>query len=222
MRKIQFANDQYYHVFNRGVDKRKVFTDSKEYERFILSLILMNDEKDGMMIKWRNYKDSHPSSSLDKFLKLSFSERRRLVEIIAYCCNPNHFHFILKQVSEKGIEKFMHRLSTGYTKYFNDKHHRSGSLFQGTFKATHINRDGLLLYLVVYVNCNSEIHGVAKAKNYRWCSFPCYLKKGRNDIVNKSIILEEFNNLHSFKEFSVSHIRHFEERKADEKIFIES
>lgn len=222
MRKVQFTNDQYYHIFNRGVDKRKVFIDSKEYERFILSLILMNDEKDGMMIKWRNYKDSHPNSSLDEFLKLSFSERKKLVEIIAYCCNPNHYHFVLKQVAEKGIEKFMHRVSTGYTKYFNDRHHRSGSLFQGTFKATHINRDGLLFYLAVYVNCNSEIHGIAKAENYRWCSFPDYLKKGKSDIVNKSIILEEFNNLYSFKKFSVLHIKHFKECKADEKMFIES
>lgn len=222
MRKVQFANDQYYHVFNRGVDKRKVFTDSKEYERFILSLILMNDNKDGMMIKWRNYKESHPNSSLDEFIKLSFSERKKLVEIIAYCCNPNHYHFVLKQVLEKGIEKFMHRVSTGYTKYFNDKHHRSGSLFQGTFKATHINRDGMLLYLTAYVNCNSEIHGIARAENYRWCSFPDYLKRGKSDIVNKNIVLEEFNDVYSFKEFSVSHIKHFKEQKADEKIFIES
>jgi hypothetical protein len=80
----------------------------------------------------------------------------------------------------------------------------------------------MLLYLAAYVNCNSEIHGIAKAENYRWCSFPDYLKKGKNDIVDKDIILAEFNDLKSFKDFSYSHIKHFKEQKADEKIFIES
>ena len=105
MRKIQLENGECYHVFNRGVDKREVFSGIKDYERYFLSMILMNDEQDGLMIKWRNFKESNPGVSLDEFLRLNLSERKKLVKIIAFCLNPNHYHFILKQVADRGIEK---------------------------------------------------------------------------------------------------------------------
>lgn len=215
------VNGEYYHIFNRGVDKREVFADPRDYERYILSMILMNDEQDGLMIRWRNFKRSHPGRSPDEFLRLNLSKRKKLVEIIAFCCNPNHYHFILRQLEKKGIEKFMQRISTGYTMYFNEKNHRSGSLFQGRFKSTHINSNELLLHLSVYVNCNSEIHGIEKAEKYQWCSFPDYIGIRKNGIINKSAILDQFANAKSYKEFSASYAKYFKERKADEKIFLE-
>jgi putative transposase len=83
----------------------------------------------------------------------------RLVEINAYCLNQNHFHLIVKQLRSGGISEFMQKIGTGHTMYFNKKYNRSGSLFQGTFKSTHINSNELLLYLSVYVNANHRIHG---------------------------------------------------------------
>jgi len=221
MRKIQLVNEEYYHIFNRGVEKREIFADEKDHKRFFLSLILMNDEKEGLVIQWRNFKASHPDSTLDEFLRLSLSEKKKLVDIIAYCLNPNHYHFILQQKRDRGIEKFMHRVATGYTMYFNERYHRSGSLFQGSFKATHINSNELLLHLAAYVNCNVEIHGIAKAEDYKWCSFPDYLGKKKSDILSKDIISDQFRDIQSFRDFSVSYIKHFKERKADEKVFLE-
>jgi len=221
MRKIQLANGAYYHIFNRGVDKRDIFVDKKDYERFHLSLILMNDEKNGLMFQWKNYKAAHPRMILDEFLRLSLKERKKMVNVVAYCLNPNHYHLILKQTRSRGIEKFMHRLSTGYTMFFNERYHRNGSLFQGSFKATHIDSNVLLLHLAVYVNCNCEIHGIARAELYDWCSFPDYLKKRRSNILSKNIISDQFKNTQSFKDFSKSYIKHFKERKADQKIFLE-
>ncbi|MDO8529619.1 MAG: transposase [bacterium] len=220
MRKAQLANDECYHIFNRGVDKRKIFSDTNDYERYILSMILMNDEQDGLMIRWRNFKKSHTGVSLDEFLRLNLSERKKLVEIIAYCCNPNHYHFILKQLRGKGIERFMQKIATGYTMYFNEKKHRSGSLFQGRFKSTHIDNNDLLLHLSVYVNFNSEIHGIEKAEKYRWCSLPDYMKIRKDDTisVNKSIVLDQFTDTNAYKEFSTLYVKYFKERKADEKI----
>ena len=215
------ANEECYHIFNRGVDKREVFADAKDYERFVLSMILMNDEQDGLMIRWRNFRKSHANSSMDEFLRLNLSERKKLVEIIAYCCNPNHYHFILKQLGDKGIERFMQRISTGYTMYFNEKNNRSGSLFQGRFKSNHIDSSELLLHISAYVNCNSEIHGIEQAEKYPWCSFPDYIGIRKNGIINKNIVLDEFNNANQYKDFAVSYIKYFKERKADEKIFLE-
>jgi len=217
------ANGECYHVFNRGVDKREVFADVKDYERYLLSMLLMNDEQDGLMIRWRNFKESHENASLDEFLRLNLSERRPMVEIIAYCCNPNHYHLILKQLREKGIEKFMQRISTGYTMYFNERNKRSGSLFQGRFKSTHINSDELLLHLSVYVNCNSEIHGMEKSEKYRWCSFPNYMGTRKSDIikVSKKIVLDQFTDADAYRDFSVSYVKYFKDQKADEKTFLE-
>ena len=115
----------------------------------------------------------------------------------------------------------MHKFATGYTMFFNERYHRSGSLFQGRFKATHINSNELLLHLSIYVNCNCEIHGIAKAESYEWCGFPDYIGKRKNSLLSKDIILDQFENIQSFKDFSESYIKHFKERKIDEIIFLE-
>jgi len=103
MRKTNFANDEYYHVYNRGTDKRKIFLDYKDYDRFIKSLDEFNSETPA----WK--------------FEFEVGPRIRLVEIIAYCLNPNHYHLILKQLKENGITEFMRKIGTGYTMYFNKK-----------------------------------------------------------------------------------------------------
>ncbi len=221
MNRFPLANEEYYHVYNRGVDKRDIFCDERDYARFFQALLLMNDEQDGLMIQWRNCKMSNPVLRVDDFLKNSLSNRRKLVDIVAYCLNSNHYHFVLKQVRDKGIERFMHRIATGYTMYFNKKYHRTGSLFQGRFKATHINNNDLLLHLIAYVNCNCEIHRIAKAKNYKWCSYPDYLGKKSGNLLSKKIISDQFKDKEYFRQFSESYVEHFKDRKSDEKIFLE-
>lgn len=95
----------------------------------------------------------------------------KLVEIICYCLNQNHYHFLLQQKKEMGIEKFMHKLDLGYTKYFNAKYNRSGSLFQGTYKAIHVKNDDQIFQLSCYINGNLEIHRICQAKNWPWSSY---------------------------------------------------
>jgi len=84
----------------------------------------------------------------------------KLVKIISYCLNPNHYHLLLEQKQEKGITSFMHKLGTSYTKYFNAKNNRSGSLFQGSYKSVPIKTDAQLFYISAYINGNPEIHPV--------------------------------------------------------------
>lgn len=222
MRKVQLANHQYYHIFNRGIEKRDIFIDDKDYRRFFSSLILMNDEKGGMMIEWRNYKYSHPNTSPEEFLRLSLrnslKNRKKLVNIISYCLNPNHYHFVLEQIIDRGVEKFMHRIATGYTRYFNDKYHRSGSLFQGVFKAYQIKSTAQLLRMSVYVNCNSEIHGLHRAKKYKWCGFAEYLNKpSKGKLCDKRVINEHFKNRREYEKYAEENIKDFKEIKEDEK-----
>lgn len=181
------------------MDKRKTFLDTRDYERFLLSMNLLNDEQEGLMIAWRDFKKSNPQVKLPEFLK--FRNRKPLVEIIAYCLNPNHYHLILHQIKDKGIENFMHRVGTSHTKYFNKKNDRSGSLFQGVFKSIHIDSNEYLLYLSAYVNKNNFIHGYSKDDSWIYSSFPDYIGKRGDKLCKKDIVLGQFKNRNEYQEF---------------------
>ncbi|MFA6159777.1 MAG: transposase [Parcubacteria group bacterium] len=221
MRKIEFANEEYYHIFNRGVDKREIFLNTQEYDRFILAMQLLNDKEDGLMIKWRDYKKANPSAKLEAFLKRSFRKQEPLVEIIAYCLNPNHYHFILKQIEDSGIERFMHKIGTSYTKYFNKKNKRSGVLFQGVFKSVHIDSNEYLLYLSAYVNKNNFIHDYNKDDNWSYSSLLDYLGEEKSGLVKMNAVLGQFKNVNEYKEFLKNNALHMKERKEMEEYLIE-
>jgi putative transposase len=222
MRKTEFASGEYYHIFNRGVDKRKIFQDESDFWRFWLSMKLLNNEKDGLMLSWRNQKRFKSGLDLKTFMRQEpDSCRKSLVEIIAYCFNQNHFHFIIKQRKEKGIKDFMHKIGTSYANYFNAKYDRTGALFEGRFKSVHIKNNSRLLYLASYVNCNSEVHGISKASVYKWCSFSEYIGKNENDMCNKKIIMEQFRSRKDYMIFAKDTVRDARQKKEDEKSFLE-
>jgi len=201
MRKVQFQNDYFYHIYNRGIDKRNIFMDEKDYIRFLRSMRELNTSK----VVESLYRLNQIRRREAKLLRFETNRRslassdEPLVEFIAYCLNPNHFHIMVRQSAEQGITKFMHKLSTAYTKYFNNKYNRSGSLFQETYKATQVKTDEYILYLSAYINGNSEIHKIAKAKNYQWCSYPDYLGKRKGVLCKKNIILKDFQNIGEYK-----------------------
>jgi putative transposase len=192
MRKTPLASEEYYHIYNRGVDKRKVFLNEKDYLKFLAGMVVFNDtELTGHLTAKLNFADIR---------SLASQERKPLVEIVAFCLNPNHYHLILKQVEDNGIEKYLHRLGTSYTKYFNIKNKRTGSLFQGTFKSVHIESNKQLLHVSSYVNCNSEIHGIAPANKHQWSSYWEY-KRGKSIFCNTGIILDEFKKASDYINF---------------------
>jgi len=211
MRKIQFANNEYYHIFNRGVDKREIFSEYEDLSRFFQSM----DEF--------NVIDPIGSIFENFFRKIErpVSENERLVNFVCYCLNPNHYHFILKQASDRGIEKFMQRLGNGYTKYFNNKYGRSGSLFQGTYKSVHINSNEYLLHLSVYVNLNNKIHQLGHLMSKSKSSWEEYLNPSICGFCEKDIVLGQFNNLSEYQEFAESSLENIKERKELEKLLLE-
>lgn len=221
MRKAIFANGEHYHIFNRGVDKRDIFSDTRDYERFLLSLNLLNDLNDGLMIEWRDFKKSNAAAGLDDFLKRSFRKRSPLIEIVAYCLNPNHYHFILKQITDRGIEKYLHKIGISHSKYYNDKYKRSGSLFQGVFKSVHIDSNEYLLYLSAYVNKNNSIHGYNDNDIWLYSSLPDYLGKRSDTLVAKDIILSQFNNVNEYADFLNVNSLYMKKKKELEKYLIE-
>lgn len=144
------------------------------------------------------------------------------MNIIAYCLNPNHFHFILEQLVDSGVSEFMKRLSGGYTSYFNQKHERSGSLFQGAFKDAHIDSNEYLLHVSAYVNLNDRVHqlgGETPKFVESMSSWKEYMDKGVKGICEKGIILGQFRNLDEYKGFATSSLKSIIKRKEEVKDF---
>lgn len=141
-RKITFALGEYYHIYNRGVEKRKIFITNKDYKRFLSLLYLSNGTQPIVYNRVRG----------GTLYETDIGEK--LVAIGAYVLMPNHFHLLIKETSEKGITEFMRKLTTAYSMYFNKINDRVGPLFQGTFKAEYVDNDEYLKYLFAYIHLN--------------------------------------------------------------------
>lgn len=209
-RKTAFTNGEFFHIYNRGVDKRIIFTNSYDIRRFFQSMIEFNA--------------ADPIGSLyeNSFRKLGGETAKlgkKLVNIVAYCLNPNHIHFILEQLIDGGISEFMKRLSGGYTWYFNNKYKRSGSLFQGVFKDAHIDSNEYLLHVSAYVNLNDRVHrlGGETAKSTAKSSWGEYTDTKIKGICEKKIILGQFGSMSEYKKFALSSLEIILKRKEELK-----
>jgi putative transposase len=187
-RAVVFALGEYYHVYNRGTDKREIYLDTADYRRFIELLYICNSTE-AVNIR-----------SLHKAKKSVYDQERKqtLVAIGAYCLMPNHFHLLLTPIQDDGVTKFMNKLGTSYSMYFNKKYERSGALFQGRFKAKMAVEDEYLKYLYAYIHLNPVklIDSEWKDKGlkdlnfaldylrqYRFSSLPKYLNIGGEEDV---------------------------------------
>lgn len=200
-----FETGEHYHIYNRGVDKRHIISDYYDANRFLKSLEYFNS--------------TQPIGSL---YQLSFEEKPKqphgkLVEIVAFCLNPNHYHLILRQLVDNGISEFMKRMNGGYTLYFNYRTKRSGALFQGKFKAKYVGSDDYLLRLSAYVNLNNEVHQLrgptAKLVRSSWEYYTSRLE----GICNPSMVLRQFKNRKQYESFAMEALPQMLAHKESEK-----
>lgn len=194
-RAIPLVTDEYYHVYNRGVNKLPVFAGAQDYKRFIRSMVY--------------YQLEGPKPSFSQFSPLSqkLDWSKKIVEIVAFCLMPNHFHFLLKQNRDNGITEFLGKFSNSYTKYFNIKHGRVGPIFQGEFKSVLVESNEQLLHLSRYTHINPSVSGITKdLESYAWSSYPAYLGLTSNHICSKEIILNQFKSPEGYKQFVLDQI----------------
>lgn len=201
IRKTLFINGEYYHLFNRTINKEHLFTRDSDCKRFLITLSY--------------YQYINPPLRLSYFLSFGYDKRQeinsrlekseKLAEIISFCLMPNHYHLLLKQVAENGISNFARLFQNSFTRYFNTKHTRSGYLFEGQFKAVRIEDNEQLLHLNRYIHINPYVSFVVKSfgelEAYPYSSLPEYLDKRQSNLSNKEIILPQFPNLNSYKQF---------------------
>lgn len=215
MRQTKFVSGEYYHILNRGVDKRKVFLNKRDYERFLMIMKISMFDSTGDIIRFRDLQkcDVPGTQILEFFLELS--SRKKLVDVVCYCLNPNHYHLLVQQKEPDGMRKFMHKMGTSHTNYFNKKYERSGSLFQGRFKAVHVDSNEYLLYLSAYINCNNFIHKYSKnPEKWPYSSYLDYIGKRERSLCEKKIILSQFNNNPAdYQKFCQVNAKYLKEKK---------
>jgi len=205
-RETPFAIGEYYHLYNRGVDKRQVFLTKEDHDRF-MRLLYVSQGVNPIVLK------TYQGHTLK-----SIPIGERMVAIGAYVLMLNHFHILVKETTENGITEFMRKLTTGYTMYFNKKNKRSGALFQGTFKAQHVNYDEYLKYLYAYIHLNpvkmvdrgwekrhleNKIISKNHLENYQYSSYLDYvgIKREESVILNPKEFPEYFSNNGDFEEY---------------------
>lgn len=211
IRKTSFHENGFYHVYNRGVEKRKIFLDEKDYAAFtgILKTYLSDDLP-------KNEKPILQGRALERIKKNNLATE---VSLVAYCLMPNHFHFLLQQRTDQAITKFMQRILTTYSMYFNQRYQLVGSLFQGRFKAIEVKEDEYLLHLTRYIHRNPIGGKLIVSKNlqkYRYSSYPVYLREGEKEWIRAKPILDYFSKNDPNKDY-----KNFVEY-ADEEILPES
>lgn len=201
IRSVTLLEGEFYHVYNRGTDKRLLFQDMADYQRFIKLLYVSNSIQS---INIRNIlrKNDNP---------YTFERGDPLVSIGAYCLMPNHFHILLTPTTDDGVSRFMKKLGTAYSMYFNKRYNRTGTLFEGPFKAKWVDDDIYLKYLFAYIHLNplklwgrgdvlSEPSGeetLTFLQSYSSSSLPDYLQLVRpeNVIINPTPFPEYFKTV---------------------------
>ncbi len=189
----------YYHIYNRGVEKRLIFQDQQDYAVFLNYLkeyLLPKDEK-GLRELLANPKTSYKERG--KILKLlRLNNFYREITLLAYCLMPNHFHFLIKQNSANSIDRFMNSLCTRYTMYFNRKYKRIGPLYQDVYKAVMVESDEQLLHLTRYIHRN-PVHPGTKGDALRTqimsqsSSYPEYVQGKKTAWIQPEEILVFFS-----------------------------
>jgi putative transposase len=177
-RATPLALGETYHIYNRGAHKQATFTCEADYIRFLTLLFIAND---AMSLEMRPLLNKYRGQSSGMLFQ---SERpdKSLVDVLAYSLMPNHFHLVLRQKSETGITKFLKKVLTGYSMYFNTKYEHSGILFQGPFKSKHVGNEAYFRYIFSYVHLNPLS-----------LFEPGWEEKGIQDRVKARVFMEGYN-----------------------------
>ena len=197
-REIPLVTDEIYHVFNKGIASKTVFLNQTDYERAQDSLFYYKHITPP--IKYSRLFSLHKDDRQDLLDQLE-KERKNLVDLIAYCFMPNHFHLLAKQLVDGGISRYLSNFCNSYTRYFNTKRERTGPLFQGKFKAVLINSNEQLLHVSRYIHLNpyssSVVSSIEQLKAYPYSS----LTKLSTSKVESSLVLDQFKNINEYYQF---------------------
>ncbi len=199
-RKTILATNEIYHVYNRGVEKRPIFLIKRDYARFIETTNYYRFANCPMRFSYFKLLSPEEKYSIIKSLE---KDSKKLVDIFAFCLMPNHMHFLLKQLVDMGISKFMAKITNAFSHYFNTRHNRIGHLFQGNFGAVRVESDEQFIHVSRYIHLNpvsSYLIEIKNLPNYEYSSYPEYVN-GTIGFTNTKEILSYFKNKGEYTKF---------------------
>lgn len=207
----EYEVNSYYHLYNRGVAKRTIFKTDRDYKTFLSYLKLYLTPPDPQ----RDSPKVPPSRSLKNYA----SE----IKLLSYCLMPNHFHLLVHQNSDQGINHFMRSLCTKYVRYFNTRYQRVGHLFQDTYKAVRVTNENQFTHLSKYLHRNPLAlptfkESPRRLEDYSYSSYPNYLEKIRQTWVHPNDILSHFSKTNP----NLSYQTFVEESNPGDNLFIAS
>ena len=169
-----YLENGYYHLYNRGIEKRTIFLDDRDYKVFLhfLKRYLKTPSLDEVRPCWR-------------------SDLYKEIQLLAFCLMPNHFHLLVKQNTRTTITEFMRRLGNAYVKYFNDRYERVGGLFQGRYKGVLVESKIDILHISRYVHRN-PLPGPTPLENYPYSSYADYLERRNTSWVHPEEVIAYF------------------------------
>jgi putative transposase len=199
-RNTPLVTGQYYHIFNRGINRRLTFINKREYQRALSSLqYCLYSKRPVSYSKFLTLDQDLRQIIIEKLNKVP-----KLVKVIAFCLMPNHFHLLVKQQLDNGISKLLGDFQNGYTRYFNTRNNRSGPLFNTQFKAVLIETDEQLVHVSRYIHLNPYtafiIKEIEELENYNWSSLPEYINT-QSKITESEEILSLFKNAQAYQKF---------------------
>jgi putative transposase len=192
----QYLENGYYHIYNRGVEKRLTFVDQQDYNVFLTYLEQYLLPKNDKALREKLFSPTTRYQDKDHIIKLlrlnNYSDE---IKLISYCLMPNHFHFLVKQKSAQSIHKFMQSFMTRYTMYFNKKYNRVGSLFQAVYKAVLVTQEEQLIYLTKYIHKQSlALQG--ETLHAQPSSYKNYVEKKYDEWIRPEVVLQYFSKLY--------------------------
>lgn len=183
--KKRYLSEGYYHLYNRGVEKRDIFLDDQDYTTFLsfVSEYLTPKNIEGLT-KTLQDTSLYPHEKIAIRNTLKRNNFATNLDLLSYCLMPNHFHFLLKQRLPHTIDAFMNSLGTRYTMYFNRKYKRVGPLYQGVYKAAPLTSTKQILFLSRYIH--------KQAYRTQPCSYPDYIKGQTTNWLHPQELLSYF------------------------------
>ena len=200
-----FYEDGFYHVYNRGVEKRKIFIDKQDHVVFLslLKKYLTPKPVVGDALAGNHRGPTPKGSDLVKILR-PYESLHDEVNLLTFCLMPNHFHLLLQQKKIDSMTKLLRRVCTSYSGYFNKKYDRVGTLFQSIYKAIDIDNENYLLHLSRYIHLNplelaadAEVGPLQRSdllRNYEWSSYPEYIDVRKTEWLKTELILSYFKS----------------------------
>lgn len=220
MPRAVIAPGEHYHIFNRGINKQAVFLDKTDYARMACIFMLAQSTEP-------LYNIGRHAHAFLKNGELNMKKRNiesiiesRVVEVVAFVIMPNHFHIIVKELTEGGIALYAQKVEIAYTKYFNTKNKRSGYLFQGPYQSVHIEDNDQLLHLSAYIHRNTRELKEWKNKEhlYLWSSYWDFIQENRwGELLKNEIISEQFKNADEYFDF----VKNSGTKELDEEFYID-